>query len=132
MFRVRRSVTVRLSRFACEAVAGEEGVGPDQIPVRVVRAIRCYLNDRGSDGLGWRYPGFFKHGRESSDGVALQLRIDEDLWRSLEEEAERQGVSAQQMVAHAAFYVAAEVNAGRITRRILEGFDEETEKKPAS
>jgi hypothetical protein len=40
-----------------------------------------------------------------------------------EAEAGKQGVSAQQLLEHAAFYFAAELDAGRITRRILDDLD---------
>jgi hypothetical protein len=58
--------------------------------------------------------------REVGEEVELKLRIDRDLWRRLEEEAERQKVSLQKLLEHAALYAAAEVNAGRLTERILE------------
>lgn len=119
-----RSVTVRLGGFACAALAEEEGVDPAQIPSAAVQAIRCYLNDKGTGGPGWLYPGFMRGG-DNGDDVELQLSIDGDLWRSLEDEAERQGVSAQKMVEHAVLYFAAETDAGRITRRILDDFGED-------
>lgn len=119
-----RSVTVHLSGFACEAVAGEGGADRERVPARVIRAIRCYLNDRESEESGWSYPHFLPHERPAEE-VALRLDVDDDLWSSLEEEAERQHVSAEAMVEHAAFYFAAEMNAGRVTQRILAEFDDE-------
>lgn len=53
--------------------------------------------------------------------MELELSVDEDLWRALEQESGRQGASVSQMVAHAALYYAAELNSGRITERVLEG-----------
>ena len=53
----------------------------------------------------------------------LELNIDEELWSSLEQEAERQEVSMPQMVEHVALYFAAEVNSGRAAARILDGLD---------
>jgi hypothetical protein len=125
---MKHPVTVHLSGFACQVVAGEGGSGAEHVPARVIRAIRCYLSEKGPRGTGWSYPRFMRD-EKPADDVALQLDIDDDLWRSLEEEAERQGVSPQKMVTHAALYVAAEVNAGRLTRRILDGLEEE-EGKP--
>jgi hypothetical protein len=114
-----RSVTVHLSEFVCSVVAGEGTGGREHLPERVVDAIRCYLGDSGSYGPGWAYPRFLRE-EEPHEEVALELEIDDELWTMLEDEAARQGVSAQKMVTHAALYVAGEVNAGRATRRILD------------
>jgi hypothetical protein len=114
-----RLVTVRLSEFACSAVAGERASSGEQLSARIVAAIRCYLSDKGSGGLRWTYPSFLAE-EEGGEEVTLRLAIDDELWRSLEQEAERQDVSPRKMVTHAALYVAAEVDAGRVTRRILD------------
>jgi len=118
-----RSVTVHLSEFVCSVVAGEGDDGREHLSERVVDAIRCYLGDSDTYGPGWAYPRFLRE-EEPHEEVALELEIDDELWTMLEEEAARQGVSAQKMVAHAALYVAGEVNAGRATRRILEDLKE--------
>lgn len=119
---MKRSVTTRLGEFAVEALAGHGGKGSRHVAVRLVQAIRCYLHDRDSGKAGWPYPVFLRD-REVSEGAELELSVDTDLWRSLEAEAVRQGVSTQQMVEHAALYTAAEVNAGRITQRILDDLE---------
>ena len=59
-------------------------------------------------------------GSEVSEDVALRLGLDADLWRAFENEATRQAVSVPQLAEHAAFYLAAELDAGRITQRILD------------
>lgn len=115
----KRSVTIGLSGFAFEALVGEERVDREHIPARLARAVRDYLSDKDSGLPGWRYPDFLRD-RESSEELDLELSMDDDLWRALEDEADRQGVSVRQMVEHAAFYSAAEVNAGRVTQRILD------------
>ena len=115
---MKRLVTVRLSEFACVAIANE-GDADDHTPTRVTGAIRCYLNDRESSGPGWAYPSFLRD-TEPGKEVELRLSVEDELWRALDQEAQRQGVSVQKMVAHAVLYVAAEVNAGRVTRRILD------------
>ncbi|HEV7400615.1 MAG TPA: hypothetical protein VGN84_10150 [Solirubrobacterales bacterium] len=117
-----RSVTVHLSEFACSVVGGEGNEDREHLAEKVVDAIRCYLGDRGTYGPGWAYPRFLRE-EEYPEEVALQLKIDSELWDLLEEEAERQGVSPQKMVTHASLYVAGEVDAGRATRRILDGLE---------
>ena len=123
-----RSVTVRLSEFACSVVVGDGNDGREHLAEKVVDAIRCYLGDRGTYGPGWAYPRFLRE-EEYPEEVALQLEIDSELWDLLEEEAERQGVSPQKMVTHASLYVAGEVNAGRATRRILDDLEGSAEEE---
>ncbi len=121
---LKRSVTVSLGELAREALGGEDGPNAEQLPVRAVGAIRCYLNDKGSGGLRWRYPPFLRD-EEPGEDVELELNIDDGLWESLEEEAESQSVSTDQLVAHAVLYFAAEVHAGRATLRILDDLEGE-------
>jgi hypothetical protein len=118
---LKRAVTVSLGRLACQAIGGEEERGRGQASSAATQAIRCYLNDRGSAVAGWSYPGFLGE-RPSGDDVELRLSIDEVLWRSLEEEAERQHVSAPEMLEHAVLYFAADLDAGRAAERILDDF----------
>lgn len=125
---MNRSVTVRLSEFVCSVVVGEEAKSREHLAEKVVDAIRCYLGDRGTYGPGWAYPRFMRE-EEHPEEVAVQLEIDSELWDLLEEEAERQGVSPQKMVSHASLYVAGEVDAGRTTRRILDGLEEGSSEK---
>jgi hypothetical protein len=118
----KRSVTIGLSGFAFEALAGEEETGRAYVPARLARAVRDYLNDKDLGQPGWPYPGFLRD-REVSEGLKLELSMDDHLWGSLEEEADRQGVTVRQIIEHAAFYTAAEMNAGRITQRILDDLE---------
>lgn len=119
---MKHSVNVRLSEFACEAVAGDDR-DPDHVAEAVARAIRCYVGDRGSSGTGWSYPGL-PQADGGGSAVEVRLDIDDDLWRALGEEAEKQGASTPQMVGHAALWFAAEVDAGRIAQRVVDGLDE--------
>jgi hypothetical protein len=118
----KQSVTVRLSQLAFEALAGEASEGSARAPSRADGAIRIYLSDKGSDAPAWPYPDFLR-GSKTQEDVGLELDIDPDLWLQFEAEAEKQGVSTQQLLEHAAFYFAAELNAGRITQRILDDLD---------
>lgn len=120
---MRQVVPLELGALAFEALAGEEGHDSGQVPATVVHAIRCYLNDRGSGRPGWPFPAFLRDRESRGKGVKLDLLIEEDLWSSLEAEAGTQGVTVRQMAEHATFYYAAEVDAGRITRRILDDFE---------
>jgi hypothetical protein len=127
----KQSVAVRLSQLAFEALAAEEPSGSPRAPVRTESAIRIYLNDKGTDQPAWPYPGFLR-GSEAQEDIELELDVNPDVWLQFEAEAERQGVSAQQLLEHAAFYFAAELNAGRITQRILDDLESSEPGRDAS
>jgi hypothetical protein len=112
----KRQVTVVLSRLAFEGLTG----GTDlPAPVALEGALRCYLGDRGSERPAWAYPAFLR-GSETKKDAPVELELDRELWSEFEEEADRQGVSVEQLAEHAAFYFAAELDAGRLTQRILD------------
>lgn len=121
---MKRTVSVEVSAFAIRALEGEEGKAIEHVPARLVRGIRYYLSERDSGRTEWPYPKFMRD-REPSKLVELELSVEEDLWAKLEEEAGRQGIATRQLVEHAALFIASDVNAGRITKRILDGLDGE-------
>jgi hypothetical protein len=124
----QRQVTVALSDLAFEALMGDEAHHASQAPSRIESALRCYLGDKGSDRAAWPYPAFLR-GSETRRDVEIGLRPEADLWRAFEEEATAQGLSVDQLAEHAVFYFAAELEAGRLTQRILEDLDESDEEK---
>lgn len=113
----RQRVTVELSRLAFEALTGEGPVAA--APQRMEDALFCYVGDRDTDRPAWPYPGFLR-GAEKETDFEFEIELAGELWHSFAEEAERQGVTVAQLAEHAAFYFAAEMDAGRVTERILE------------
>jgi hypothetical protein len=81
--------------------------------------LRCYLGDKDTDRPAWPYPDFLR-GTETQGDLQVEFEVEEDLWHDFEAEASAQGISVEQLTEHAAFYFAAELNAGRVTERILE------------
>jgi hypothetical protein len=113
----KRQVTVSVSELALEALAGD---GTDaSAPLKMESALRCYLGDRGMNRPAWPYPGFLR-GSETQGDEQFAFEVEDGLWREFAEEAEKQGVTVEQLVEHAAFYLAAELDAGRVTQRILD------------
>ncbi len=113
-------VSVKLSQLAFEALSGGAHDGsPRRVAHQMEGAVRCYLDDRDAARPAWRYPPFLR-GSEVQEDVELRLSIDGELWHAFETEAGRQDVSVQQLAEHAAFYLAAELDAGRVTQRILD------------
>lgn len=112
-----RQVTLALSQFAFEALAS--GGVDAAAPARMEGALRRYMGDRDTGRPAWPYPGFLR-GSETQRDVSIELEVAEDLWRIFGEEAARQGVTVEQLAEHAAFYLAAEIEAGRGIQRILD------------
>ena len=118
-----RFVTLKLSQLASEALKGGEESGSRQrAEAGIEVAIRFYLQDRDAGQAAWLYPAFLR-GSEVREEVELRLGLDQALWRSFEAEASRQDVSVEQLAEHAAFYLSAELDAGRITQRILDDLE---------
>jgi hypothetical protein len=84
----------------------------------VLKVIRFYLKEKGGGGPGWSYPDLLREGRPEEE-VEVELEIEDALWREVRLEAARQHVSVTQLLEHAALYYAAELDAGRLTERIL-------------
>lgn len=118
----KRRVTVALSQLAFEALMGDDTDGAGRAPIRMESALRCYLGDKGTERPAWPYPGFLR-GSETQEDVRVELDVESELWRDFEKEAATQGVSAEQLAEHAAYYFAAEADAGRLTERILEDLE---------
>jgi hypothetical protein len=115
-----RSKTVALSKLSLEAIVGKDGLDtPERAGVGLATAIRFYLSDRGADRPAWRYPDFMR-GSEVQEDLAVTFQLEGSRWQAFEAEAAEQDVSVQKLAEHAAFYLAAEIDAGRVTQRILD------------
>ena len=123
-------VKVKLGAFAGGMLAWKHqrdtgsGNGSKPSSDDVVRVIRFYLKERAGERAGWAYPDLMREGRPEEE-VEVELEIDNSLWGQMENEAERQQVTVTQLLEHAALYYAAELDAGRLTERILDELDEE-------
>jgi hypothetical protein len=116
------NVTVALSRLAFEALMDGEAGSETLDSARMASAVRLYLGDKDFERPAWPYPSFLRAAETQADRQ-VELDVDDGLWRDFEAEASAQDVSVDKLAEHAAFYVAAEVNAGRLTQRILEDLD---------
>jgi len=118
-------VKVKLGAFAAGMLAEkhqrETGIGGGVQPSSddVVKVIRFYLSEAGGESAGWAYPDFLREGRRREE-MEFELEVDESLWGEMEREAERQDVTVTQLLEHAVLYYAAELDAGRLTERILD------------
>jgi hypothetical protein len=77
-------------------------------------AAHYYLADREAERPAWRVPSFAS-AAEHLPGMSVKL--DEPTRRALAEEADRQGVRAGTLAAHAVLYFVADLDSGRIAGR---------------
>jgi hypothetical protein len=119
-------VRIALGTLAAEVLTRNSDGGGETAPEALLRAIRLYLRDKGNGGPTWSYPAFLAaRQRVGASVTELELSIDEGLWRDFENEAATQEVEPARLLEHAIFYYAAELDAGRVTARILAELDEE-------
>ena len=108
---MKRSVSVRLSTFAIDALAGGSSSGREPAPADVLRAIRFYLGQAQRQGPGWAYPSFMRD-RDPGGSMEFELDVDDVLWALLAQEARKQKITVEQLLEHAAMYYAAQMDSG--------------------
>jgi hypothetical protein len=116
--RLRRLLTLSLEEFGASTLEGEAerlSVTPAEL---ARQAVRYYLSDRGSGRMALRVPRL-SGGAAREPAMKLELELDEDVWRELDGEAQRQGVSLERLLEHAVVYFLADLDAGRVERRML-------------
>lgn len=118
---MKRPLKVTLSEFVVGALAPGDARDSAELRRRSALAIRFYLHESGEHRPGWSVPPTLR--RAAATGLELELELEPELLRALEDEAGRQGVSVSRLVSQAAIYYAAELDAGRVTQRLLENLD---------
>jgi len=123
-------VEVHIGELAAKALAAAGTPDAERLSILLPQAVRFYLDERDSGQPGWRYPSFLEGGAGASGERGV--RLDEDLWQQLRAEAERQAVSPEDLLQHAAFYYGAARDDGRLTERIAGELRREEEAGRAS
>lgn len=108
---MKRSVSVRLSAFAIDALAGRSATGSNPASADVLRAIQFYLGQSRRQAPGWAYPAFMR-GQSPGVSVEFDLDVDDVLWALLAREASKQEITVEQLLEHAAMYYAAQMDSG--------------------
>jgi hypothetical protein len=117
---MRRSMTLALGDFGRQAIeeqASRYGLAPEEF---VSRAAQYYLADRGLKRPARRTPRFRREAGAPEE-LELELDLDAGAWTALRQESKRQGVSLERVLEHAALYLLADLDSGRVAARILEG-----------
>jgi hypothetical protein len=116
--RLQRLLLLSLEEFGAstlEAEAERYFVSPAELGRH---AVRYYLSDRDSERMARNVPRLSRD-TARQPALELELDLDPDTWRELDEEAERQEVSVERLLAHAIIYFLADLDAGRVERRML-------------
>jgi len=108
-------------RAALERLAAEGNGSPSKA---VRTASLYYLRDRGSERAAWRVPNLPP--LPADDGEqALFVELDDETWSALRREAEEQGVTPDLLALYALLYFVADVDSGRLGRRLGDALDGE-------
>lgn len=116
---VKRTVTLTVSKLASDAIARLGGASAAGASLNLSAAIRVYLEDEGGGRAGWAFPGFLSEA-EPGERTRIEVEIDRSLWERFEAQAAGQEVTADRLADHAALYLAAEIESGRVIERLLE------------
>lgn len=113
---MRRSLTLALDDFGQATLQVEAGRLALSTAELVGQATEYYLEDRPSRRPALRVPRFSRDPAEKT--IELELDLDHHTWDEVESESKRQGVTVERLVEHAALYLMADLDSGRVATRI--------------
>jgi hypothetical protein len=128
---VKRSVTLELGSLGKQTLEEQGDAHGLSVPALLRYSALYYLSERDSGRLAWRVPRFARSRPRSAPGtdpeaqLEVALELDDDVWRSLEAESERQQVPLGGLLEHAAFLFMSDLACGRVAAQLLERMDEE-------
>jgi hypothetical protein len=120
--RERRRVTLRFDELgwqSLESAARDDDTTLDEL---LALAIAYFEGERLADRAAAVVPRFKPEGH--GDPREVRLALPPSLWRRVEDEAERQQVSLEQLIEHAALLYLADADAGRVADRVLREAEE--------
>jgi hypothetical protein len=102
-------------RATLEAEAQRHTLSPEEF---VGEAARYYLADRCSGRAAHQVPRFARDPMSSpQERLVVELDLEQRIWRELDAESERQGVPLERLLEHAALYLIADLDSGRVPGR---------------
>ena len=116
MKRIGRTKPVRLGLFTRASLEEQAARRGTELSELVHAALVYYFADHDSGRPGWRVPRF---AATPQDAESLELELTDEEWDSLAYEARRQDADVERLVEHLTLYYLADLEAGRITARIL-------------
>jgi len=111
-----RSVTLHIDDFGREALDTYCRQDGSKASAVVGTAVLYYLADQGLHRPAWRVPALVRHAPVGAH--ALEVELDDPVFRSLEQEAVAQGVAPERLAEHALTYFLADVDSGRLADRL--------------
>ena len=115
---LQQLLTLSLEEFGASTLVGEAARYSVSTTRLAQQAVRYYLSDRDSGRMALRVPRLSQE-RAGQPALELTLDLDSDSWNALRQEAERQEVSVERLLEHAIIYFLADLDAGRVERRVL-------------
>jgi Arc/MetJ-type ribon-helix-helix transcriptional regulator len=109
-----KAIKFQLDQFGRDALDEFVRRGRGSRSAAVRTASLYYLADRESGRPAW----LVRRYATASGGAAVTARLDRETWQALQEEAERQNVSADDLTRHAVLYFLADVDSGRVGQRL--------------
>lgn len=115
-----RDVVLNMNEFGRHALDTfvQERSGSPSAAART--ASLYYLADRDSERPAWTVPRFPPGSRQQDGDGATRITLDDGTWEAVVEEAGRQSVTAEELLAHAIVYFLADLDSGRVAARLDE------------
>jgi hypothetical protein len=110
-----RDVTLHLDEFGHKALDSFVRRRRDSRSAAVRTASLYYLADREAKRTAWKVPQFAKVTPSQKE---LPVRLDDETWQALVQEADRQAVPPNVLLAHAVIYFLSDLDSGRLAERM--------------
>jgi predicted transcriptional regulator len=110
-----KALKFQLDDFGRDALKQFARQRRDSHSAAVRTASLYYLADREEGRPAWPV---VRYATDPANSSGVTVRLDDETWRALQEEAERQDVSAADLIRHAVLYFLADVDSGRVTARL--------------
>jgi hypothetical protein len=125
-----RKLVLPLDEFGQTSLGSQARALGAPPPGIVRQAALHFLAGRGRGRIARKVPQFARdHGRAAA--IELTLELEEADWLALEDEAERQEVSLEQLLVHATLLLLADLDSGRVAISILDEDQDEREPEDA-
>jgi hypothetical protein len=120
-----RKITLALDEFGRTSLEAQARALDVPAAAIVSQAALYFLAELASERAATKVPRFARGAPPGPEELEVAVALDPTDWRALEREAERQQVSLERLLVHAALLLIADVDSGRVAMRILE--DEEND-----
>ena len=110
-----KALKFHLDDFGREALEQFARRRRDSHSAAVRTASLYYLADREEGRPAWPV---VRCATDPAGSSGVTVRLDDETWRALQDEAERQDVSAADLIRHAVLYFLADVDSGRVAARL--------------